>query len=152
VTLARTSTRTGDRTIARLYLLWVVLTLGIPFAIGYGTAARRRDRRRSSRRRIFLYQHATARELDLPPVREQGLPRRDESRNNWLVAFMVFGEGWHNNHAFPSSARRPGLVAVRRVWWIIRSLELGLVWDVSCAVQQMQRRAVTLSAAASLAF
>jgi stearoyl-CoA desaturase (delta-9 desaturase) len=31
---------------------------------------------------------------------------RDDSRNNWLVALISFGEGWHNNHhAHPSSAR-----------------------------------------------
>jgi fatty-acid desaturase len=30
----------------------------------------------------------------------------DDSRNNWLVASLTFGEGWHNNHhAYPSSAR-----------------------------------------------
>jgi stearoyl-CoA desaturase (delta-9 desaturase) len=31
---------------------------------------------------------------------------RDDSRNNWLVALVTFGEGWHNNHhAHPTSAR-----------------------------------------------
>jgi stearoyl-CoA desaturase (delta-9 desaturase) len=31
---------------------------------------------------------------------------RDESRNNWWVALLTFGEGWHNNHhAHPTSAR-----------------------------------------------
>jgi stearoyl-CoA desaturase (Delta-9 desaturase) len=31
---------------------------------------------------------------------------RDDSRNNWWVALMTFGEGWHNNHhAHPTSAR-----------------------------------------------
>jgi len=31
---------------------------------------------------------------------------RDDSRNNWFVALLSFGEGWHNNHhAHPSSAR-----------------------------------------------
>ena len=31
---------------------------------------------------------------------------RDDSRNNWWVALMSFGEGWHNNHhAHPTSAR-----------------------------------------------
>src|SRR5450755_280561 len=31
---------------------------------------------------------------------------RDDSRNNWWVALLTFGEGWHNNHhAFPTSAR-----------------------------------------------
>ncbi len=30
----------------------------------------------------------------------------DDSTNNWFVAILTFGEGWHNNHhAFPSSAR-----------------------------------------------
>jgi fatty-acid desaturase len=31
---------------------------------------------------------------------------RDDSTNNWFVAILTFGEGWHNNHhASPSSAR-----------------------------------------------
>jgi len=31
---------------------------------------------------------------------------RDDSRNNWWVALISFGEGWHNNHhAHPTSAR-----------------------------------------------
>ncbi len=37
------------------------------------------------------------------PYKEVG----DESRNNWLVAFLTFGEGWHNNHhRFPAAARQ----------------------------------------------
>ena len=58
---------------------------------------------------------------------------RDEARNNRLVAVLVFGEGWHNNHhAFPASARHGldrGQFDVS--WWVIRGLErLGLVWNV----------------------
>jgi len=31
---------------------------------------------------------------------------KDDSTNNWFVALLTFGEGWHNNHhAFPTSAR-----------------------------------------------
>jgi stearoyl-CoA desaturase (delta-9 desaturase) len=31
---------------------------------------------------------------------------RDDSRNNWWVALITSGEGWHNNHhAHPTSAR-----------------------------------------------
>jgi fatty-acid desaturase len=31
---------------------------------------------------------------------------RDDSRNNWLIALLTSGEGWHNNHhAHPTSAR-----------------------------------------------
>jgi stearoyl-CoA desaturase (delta-9 desaturase) len=57
----------------------------------------------------------------------------DESRNNWIVGLLAFGEGWHNNHhAFPRSAFH----GMR--WWqfdlsglIIRFLEsVGLVWNV----------------------
>jgi stearoyl-CoA desaturase (delta-9 desaturase) len=71
---------------------------------------------------------------------------RDESRNNWLVSLLVFGEGWHNNHhAFPSSARH-GLTR-RQIdvsWWVIRGLErLGLVWNVRVpAPEQVSRRRV----------
>ena len=37
---------------------------------------------------------------------------RDDSRNNFLIALVSFGEGWHNNHhAHPTSARH-GLA-----WW-----------------------------------
>ena len=38
-----------------------------------------------------------------------GQPYRsdDHSRNNWLVALLTFGEGWHNNHhRYPGSARQ----------------------------------------------
>ena len=58
---------------------------------------------------------------------------RDESRNNPIVGFLGFGEGWHNNHhAFPTSARH-GLF-----WWqldvsymVIRGLKaLGLARNV----------------------
>lgn len=31
---------------------------------------------------------------------------KDDSTNNWIIALLTFGEGWHNNHhAQPSSAR-----------------------------------------------
>jgi stearoyl-CoA desaturase (Delta-9 desaturase) len=69
---------------------------------------------------------------------------RDESRNNWLIAVLVFGEGWHNNHhAFPSSARH-GLARWQFdvSWWVIRGLErLRLVSNVRRpSLDQMARR------------
>lgn len=57
----------------------------------------------------------------------------DQSKNQWLVGLLAFGEGWHNNHhAFPRSAFH----GMR--WWqfdmsayIIRLLEwTGLAWNV----------------------
>ena len=38
----------------------------------------------------------------------------DESRNNWWVALLTYGEGWHNNHhAYPRMARHG------HKWWEI---------------------------------
>jgi stearoyl-CoA desaturase (delta-9 desaturase) len=57
----------------------------------------------------------------------------DDSRNNWWVALLTYGEGWHNNHhAYP----RMALHGHR--WWeldltfrTIRLMQrLGLAWDV----------------------
>ena len=51
---------------------------------------------------------------------------QDLSRNNWWVAILAFGEGWHNNHhAFEYSARH-GLDwwQFDMTWLIIRGLEL----------------------------
>ena len=146
---ARTSTTTASiRAIDRLYLLWVALTLGIPFAIGYaigGTALGVEALIWGGLIRIFLYQHATFAVNSICHMYgRRDYQARDESRNNWVVAFLVFGEGWHNNHhAFPSSARH-GLAwwQYDMSWWIIRGLEkLGLVWDVKLpTAAQMQRR------------
>ena len=34
----------------------------------------------------------------------------DQSRNNWWVGFLAFGEGWHNNHhAFECAFPEPSL-------------------------------------------
>ncbi len=49
----------------------------------------------------------------------------DASRNNLIVAVLVFGEGWHNNHhRFPTSARQGiGWYELDPTWWGIRLLE-----------------------------
>ena len=60
----------------------------------------------------------------------------DSSRNNWFVALLSFGEGWHNNHhAHPTSARH-GLAWYEFdvTWMTIRSLQIvGLVKSVRVA-------------------
>jgi stearoyl-CoA desaturase (delta-9 desaturase) len=141
------------RTIDRLYLVWVGLTLGIPFAVGYwigGTRAGLEALVWGGMIRIFLYQHATFAVNSICHMfGRKDYRTRDESRNNWLVAFLVFGEGWHNNHhVFPSSARH-GLAwwQYDLSWWIIRGLEkLGLAWDVKLpTAEQMRRRRVAVN-------
>jgi stearoyl-CoA desaturase (delta-9 desaturase) len=57
----------------------------------------------------------------------------DNSRNNWFVALITLGEGWHNNHHYYSSSERQGFY-----WWevdvshyTLRALSwLGIVWDL----------------------
>jgi sn-1 stearoyl-lipid 9-desaturase len=57
----------------------------------------------------------------------------DDSRNNWWVALLSFGEGWHNNHHAHPRAARHGLAwyEIDVNWWGIRTLQfLGLARDV----------------------
>lgn len=57
----------------------------------------------------------------------------ENSRNNWFVALISNGEGWHNNHHADQNSAAHG-----HKWWeiditytTIRALEaLGLAWDV----------------------
>lgn len=61
---------------------------------------------------------------------------RDDSRNNWWVALLTFGEGWHNNHhAHPKSARH-GLAwyELDVTWiqiWLLK--KLGIATNVKVA-------------------
>ena len=78
--------------------------------------------------------------------RQPFLTRDDHSRNLGIVAWLSWGEGWHNNHhAFPYSA------AFGLHWFeldfgfmFIRLLEmLGLAWDVKVPTpERIARRAV----------
>jgi stearoyl-CoA desaturase (delta-9 desaturase) len=115
----------------RLYLVWVALSLGIPFAIGYALGGGSvllglEAMVWGGLFRIFLYQHATFSVNSICHMfGRQDYRSRDEARNNWVVALLVFGEGWHNNHhAFPASARH-GLHRFQLdvSWWMIRALE-----------------------------
>jgi stearoyl-CoA desaturase (delta-9 desaturase) len=61
---------------------------------------------------------------------------RDDSRNNWWVAILTFGEGWHNNHhAHPTSARH-GLAwyELDITWLQLRALEMmGVIKNLKVA-------------------
>lgn len=57
----------------------------------------------------------------------------DNSRNNWLMALLVFGEGWHNNHHHDQSVCRQGLAwyELDLTYYALRTLAaVGLIWDV----------------------
>ncbi|TAM56481.1 acyl-CoA desaturase [bacterium] len=68
---------------------------------------------------------------------------KDQSTNNWWVALLTAGEGWHNNHhAFPTSARH----GLRRrefdlTWLIIRGLRaVGLAKAVIVPTPSQRER------------
>ncbi len=57
----------------------------------------------------------------------------DRSRNNWMLALLTFGEGWHNNHHhFPGSVRQ-GFYwwEIDLTYYVLRALAAcGLIWDL----------------------
>jgi sn-1 stearoyl-lipid 9-desaturase len=76
----------------------------------------------------------------------------DTSTNNWWVALLTFGEGWHNNHhAVPQSARH-GLrwYELDMNWYGINALQMvGLAWDVKLTKIKPNPEPQSLAEAAS---
>jgi stearoyl-CoA desaturase (delta-9 desaturase) len=57
----------------------------------------------------------------------------DDSRNNWVLALVTLGEGWHNNHHHYQASTRQGFYwwEVDVTYYALKGLErLGLVWDL----------------------
>ncbi|BBN05142.1 stearoyl-CoA desaturase (Delta-9 desaturase) [Marchantia polymorpha subsp. ruderalis] len=67
----------------------------------------------------------------------------DLSRNNWWVALLAFGEGWHNNHhAFEYSARH-GLEwwQLDPTWYVVKMLQtVGLATKVKLPTEEHMRK------------
>ncbi|MDP9347366.1 MAG: fatty acid desaturase [Actinomycetota bacterium] len=99
------------RFVDRYFLLWVVLGLAIPFAAGFaigGTlTAGLTALLWGGLVRVFVLHHATWSVNSVCHMYgTRPFVTDDESRNNWVVALVSLGEGWHHNHhAFPTSAR-----------------------------------------------
>ena len=121
------------------FVLWVILSLAIPFAIGGWTGLLW-----GGLVRIFFTHHITWSVNSVcHTFGKREFETRDQSRNEWVVGLLAFGEGWHNNHhAFPRSAFH-GLH-----WWqfdlsgyVIWTLErVGLVRDVYRVSPAMRMR------------
>jgi stearoyl-CoA desaturase (delta-9 desaturase) len=57
----------------------------------------------------------------------------DDSRNNWLLALITMGEGWHtNHHAFQTSVRQGfRWWEIDLTYYLLLALSwLGLIWDL----------------------
>lgn len=102
----------------RTFVLWVALSLLIPFLIGGWTGLLW-----GGLVRIFLTHHVTWSVNSVcHTFGKRAFETPDQSRNEWLVGLLAFGEGWHNNHhAFPRSAFH-GLR-----WWQV-DLSASLIW------------------------
>lgn len=108
---------------------WVLIGLGVPYLIAgwhgllWGGLAR-----------IAFTNHLTFAVNSFGHMYgKQPFATGDQSRNNWFLAALSFGDGWHNNHhAFPAMASHgmarhefdPGGLIIRAL------ARLGLVWNV----------------------
>ena len=127
------------RYIDRTFLIWVAVGLLIPFLLGFALSGFEVTAGLTALLwggfvRIFLQHHATWSVNSICHMYgKQPFDTGDQSRNNWLVAMVSFGEGWHHNHhAFPTSARhglRP--LQVDPSYYVIKAMEkLRLVREV----------------------
>lgn len=100
------------RFVDRWFLGWVLLGLALPFLAGFALSGGALTAGLTALVwgglvRIFLIHHATWSVNSICHVYgSRPYATGDESRNNWAVALVSLGEGWHHNHhAFPTSAR-----------------------------------------------
>jgi len=84
----------------------------------------------------------------------------DQSRNNWWLALITLGEGWHNNHHHYQSAACQGFrwYEIDVTYYILKAFAaLGLVWGLRTPPQSVVRneqklgRVVVEKAASELA-
>jgi stearoyl-CoA desaturase (delta-9 desaturase) len=122
----------------RTFLLWAVLGLALPMALGYllgGTlVAALTALLWGGLVRVFVLHHFTYSINSLCHVfGRRPYDTGDESRNLALLALPTMGEAWHNNHhAFPTSAVHGlGRWQLDPSALVIGGLErTGLIWDV----------------------
>lgn len=134
------------RFVDRTFFLWFGLGFLIPFLIGgwsgllWGGLVR-----------LFVVSHVTWSVNSIcHTFGDRPFDIKDESRNNFWIGLLAFGEGWHHNHhAFPAMAyhgmswRQFDLSAI-----VIRLLrKLKLAWDVNMPsaelIERRRRKPVT---------
>jgi stearoyl-CoA desaturase (delta-9 desaturase) len=85
----------------RTFLVWVVLSLALPFAVGGWTGLLW-----GGLVRVFFVHHVTWSVNSVcHTFGQRTYATADRSRNQWTVGLLGLGVGWNNNHhAFPRSA------------------------------------------------
>jgi stearoyl-CoA desaturase (delta-9 desaturase) len=65
----------------------------------------------------------------------------DDSRNNWWLAVITLGEGWHNNHHHYQSSTRQGWrwYEIDVSYYVISAMSwIGLVWDLRSPPEEVR--------------
>lgn len=135
----------GHALISRFYYVPIIVSAAVLFAIGgwtmvvWGVFAR-----------VVVGWHTTWFVNSLSHIYgKRPHETNDDSTNNWFVALLTFGEGWHNNHhAFPTSARH-GLKWYQfdMNWIAIRIFE-KIGWAKQIKLPELKRPAAELKQAA----
>jgi stearoyl-CoA desaturase (delta-9 desaturase) len=121
----------------RTHWLWPVVSLAVPFGFGYCISGMEEAwgclLMGGCARATVLHNAIWAVNSIGHRFGAQTYSGRDNSRNNFILALLTFGEGWHNNHhRFPKSAiqgLRRGEVDISGM--MVDLLEhLGLIRDV----------------------
>ncbi len=66
----------------------------------------------------------------------------DDSRNNWWLALITFGEGWHNNHHAYMGSARQGFRwwEIDLTYYILKSMSWArIVWDLNQPPEELVR-------------
>lgn len=75
----------------------------------------------------------------------------DDSRNNFLLALLTLGEGWHNNHHKFMSCTRQGFYwwEIDLTYYVLKLLaSTGLIWDLKAVPARAYERSYQLPAEA----
>lgn len=73
-------------------------------------------------------------------IGKQRFDTGDDSRNNFIIAMLTWGEGWHNNHHYYQGSARQGFY-----WWelditylVLKLLaQFGIVWNLKPVPQKI---------------
>ncbi|MCA9295143.1 MAG: fatty acid desaturase, partial [Phycisphaerales bacterium] len=76
----------------------------------------------------------------------------DDSRNNFWLALITLGEGWHNNHHHYPASVRQGFYwwEVDPTFYLLRAMSwTGLIWDLRTVPPRILREGRRASEAVS---
>lgn len=79
-------------------------------------------------------------------VGKRVFPTRDDSRNNFWLALITLGEGWHNNHHYYQSSARQGFRwwEVDLTYYTLAALErIGVVRELRPVPARVQQQRIT---------